>query len=83
MLTAEESHADDVLDTPPTVAVESITAFGVTLRVTVRTQALRNGAVAQALRAGSSAAFDAAGIASPGLSTASVSAAADEPSNPD
>ena len=28
----EKSHADDVLDTPPAVTVESITPFGVTLR---------------------------------------------------
>jgi small-conductance mechanosensitive channel len=79
----EEAHADDVLDTPPAVTVESITPFGVTLRVTVRTQALRNGAVAQALRARILAAFDNAGIASPGLTHAAVRAAADEPSNPD
>ena len=78
----DEAHADDVLDTPPTVTVESITAFGVTLRVTVRTQALRNGAVAQALRTRILTAFDDAGIASPGLSSSSISAAADEPTNP-
>jgi moderate conductance mechanosensitive channel len=63
---ADPDHADDVLDTPPDVTVESITPFGVTLRVTVRTQALRNAPVAQAIRTRVLEAFDRAGIASPG-----------------
>jgi moderate conductance mechanosensitive channel len=64
---ADPGFADDVLDTPPTVTVESISAYGVIVRVTVRTQPLRNAPVAQALRTRVLEAFDRAGIASPGL----------------
>jgi small conductance mechanosensitive channel len=77
----DPAHADDVLDTPPTVHVESISAFGVTLRVTVRTQPLRNGPIAQTLRARVLEAFDREGIASPGLGRAHAAGADDSTVN--
>ena len=63
---AEAEFADRVLDDPPTVHVESISAFSVLLRLTIRTQPQANRPVAQAVRARVLDALAKAGIASPG-----------------
>ena len=70
-LTHDERWAAVVLDEPPTVAVESMTAAAVTVRALVRTAPGENLAVARELRVRAVAAFERAGIASPSAPTAS------------
>lgn len=65
-LTAEGSAlADDVLEPPEVLGVESIRPDGVTLRITTKVRAGRQWAVQRALLAGIKAAFADAGIPSP------------------
>lgn len=68
--TAEELARDDawaglVLDDPPTVAVESMTAAAVTVRALLRTAPGENLPVARELRVRAMTAFERAGIATP------------------
>lgn len=65
-LTADGSDlADDVLDPPKVLGVESISSDGVTLRITTKVRAGRQWAVQRALLAGIKAAFAEAGIPPP------------------
>lgn len=64
-LAADEQWAPLVLEDPPTVAVESMTAAAVTVRAMLRTAPGQNLTVARELRVRVMAAFEQAGIASP------------------
>jgi len=64
-LAADPAWAEDLLEDPPTVAVESMTATAVTLQVRQRTRPLRNLPVSRALRERVLPALDAAGIPRP------------------
>lgn len=71
MSTAEELARDHrwdlaILDEPPTVAVESMTAAAVTVRVLLKTVPGQNLPVARELRLRVVAAFERAGVTSPG-----------------
>jgi small conductance mechanosensitive channel len=69
-LTAEGSPlADDVLEPPEVLGVESISPDGITLRITAKVQAGRQWVVQRALLAGLKEAFAEAGIPPPSPAT--------------
>jgi len=63
--TAEPPLAEDVLEPPTVLGVESVTADTVTLRLTVKVQAGKQWSVQRALHAAIKAAFDSEGIPAP------------------
>jgi small conductance mechanosensitive channel len=69
-LAADPAWAKDILNEPPTVTVESMTATAVNLQVRVRTRPMRGLPVGRALRERILAALDAAGIARPAVAGA-------------
>ena len=73
-LKADPEWAKDLLEEPPTVAVESMTATAVNLQVRQRTRPLRNLPVGRALRERVLPALDAAGIARPAVAGAGSAA---------
>ena len=66
-MAADPEWAVDLLEDPPTVAVESMTSTAVNLQVRQRTRPLRNLPVSRALRERVLPALDAAGIARPSV----------------
>jgi small conductance mechanosensitive channel len=63
---AEGEHKDDVTEEPKLLGVQSVTSYGVTLRLTVRTKPGRQWAVQRSLNARMQAALTAASIPAPG-----------------
>lgn len=64
---AEGEHADDVIEAPEILGVQSVTAYGVTLRLTVKTKPGRQWAVRRALNARVQSALTAADIPAPSI----------------
>jgi small conductance mechanosensitive channel len=62
---ADPEFASDVLEPPQVLGMESVTANGVALRLSVKTTAGRQGVLERALREAIKEAFDAAGIERP------------------
>ena len=69
-LAEDPAWESDILDEPPTVAVESMTATAVNLQVRQRTRPLRGLPVSRALRERVLQALDEAGVARPAVSGA-------------
>jgi small conductance mechanosensitive channel len=61
-----DEHASDVTEDPKLLGVQSVTAYGVTLRLTVRTKPGRQWAIQRALNARVQSALTAASIPAPG-----------------
>ncbi|MGH3795597.1 MAG: mechanosensitive ion channel family protein [Pseudonocardiaceae bacterium] len=61
----EHEHAKDVIEPPTLLGVQSVTPYGVTLRLTVKTRPGRQWAVQRALNARVQSALTAAGVPSP------------------
>ncbi len=66
-LKADPQWSSDLIDEPPMVIVESMTATAVNMQVRVRTRALRHWAVGRALRERVLTSLDAAGIERPAV----------------
>ncbi len=66
-LMADPQWSSDLIDEPPMVIVESMTATAVNMQVRVRTRALRHWAVGRALRERVLTSLDAAGIERPAV----------------
>lgn len=64
---AENEHAKDIIEPPELLGVQSVTAYAVTLRLTVKTKPGRQWAVQRALNARVQSALTAAGVPAPAV----------------